>query len=138
MTEKATPKRARNTVLDSLVATFPAFRDALPLAIGIHKTILERLPELSNEKISKAMKIHTSSTRYLKAMTKTETRFDLDGNPAGEVTTEQRDGAARLLKERIDRANERKKAEQEKQRAEAQARQQQERLEKLAAKFNRR
>ncbi|MFA5083200.1 MAG: ProQ/FinO family protein [Hydrogenophilaceae bacterium] len=136
MTSDAPKKSNRDAVLDSLVATFPVLRDALPLAIGIHKTILERLPELTKVQVSKAMRIHTTSTRYLKAMAKAEQRFDLDGNPAGEVTAEQREAAKKLVMERINRANERKKAEEEKRKAEEQARQQKEKLEKLAAKFN--
>ncbi|MDD4881367.1 MAG: ProQ/FinO family protein [Gallionellaceae bacterium] len=136
MTSDAPKKSNRDAVLDSLVATFPALRDALPLAIGIHKTILERLPELTKVQVSKAMRIHTTSTRYLKSMAKAEQRFDLDGNPAGEVTAEQREAAVKLVKERINRANERKKAEEELRKAEEQAKQQKEKLEKLAAKFN--
>lgn len=136
MTSPSPKKPNRDAVLDSLVATFPVFRDALPLAIGIHKTILERLPELTKVQVSKALRIHTTSTRYLKAMAKAEQRLDLDGNPAGEVTAEQREAAAKLVKERINRANERKKAEEEQRKSEEQARLQKEKLEKLAAKFN--
>jgi ProP effector len=138
-----TPKKPRDAVLDSLAATFPVFRDALPLAIGIHKAIQERMPELTKQQVSKAMRIHTSSTRYLKAMAKAEQRFGLDGEPDGEVTAVQREAAAKMVKERTLRANERKQAELEKQRVETaqrlemeRAKQQEEKLQQLAAKFN--
>lgn len=138
MTETEQPKRARDAVLDTLVATFPAFRDAQPLAIGIHKTIKERLPDLSKDQVGRALKIHTGSTRYLKSLARAEQRFDLDGNPAGEVTAEQREAAAKLVKERFKKAAERRKAEDDKRKAEEQARRQQEKLQQLAERFSKR
>ena len=129
MTGNPTSKSFRDSVLDSLVASFPVFRDAQPLAIGIHKTILERMPELTKAQVSRALKIHTGSTRYLKALSNAEQRFDLDGAPAGEVTAEQRDAATKLVKERFKKAAERRKAEE-------QAKQHQVKLQQLAEKFN--
>jgi ProP effector len=129
MTESTPKKTSRDAVLDQLVAAFPVFRDAKPLAIGIHKAIREKLPELTRDQVGKALRIHTASTRYLKALAKAEQRFDLDGNPAGEVTEEQRKQAAGVMKERIQKSVERRKAEE-------QAKLQQEKLAKLAEKFN--
>lgn len=142
MTESAPKKPSRDAVLDQLTATFPAFRDTLPLAIGIHKTIRERLPELTRDQVGKALRIHTGSTRYLKALAKAQQRFDLDGNPAGEITEEQRKQATDLVQERVKKSLERRKAEekakQEQEKQEKLAKQQQEKLAKLAEKFNRR
>jgi ProP effector len=129
MTENKSSHSSRDDVLDTLVSTFVAFRDAMPLAIGIHKTLRERMPELTKDQIGRAMKIHTASTRYLKALSQSDHRFDLDGNPAGEITAEQRDQATSLLKERFKKMAERHKAQE-------QAKKQQEKLLKLAEKFN--
>lgn len=131
MTASAAKKSFRDEVLDRLVATFPVFQDARPLAIGVHKTILERMPELTRAQVSRALKIHTGSTRYLKALSNAEQRFDLDGQPAGEVTEEQREAAGNLVKERFKKAAERRKEEEK-------AKQHQIKLQQLAEKFNNR
>lgn len=111
------------------MASFKVFQDWLPLSIGIHKVIEERLPTLGAKNLRNALKVHTSSTRYLKVLAHAETRFDLDGNPAGEVTAEERQRALDTLRDRFRKAAERKKTEQEaKQRAES--------LQRLAQKFN--
>jgi ProP effector len=132
------PQKARNATLDSFVTSFPAFRDVLPLAIGIHKSILERLPELTKQQVNMALKIHTLSTRYLKAMAKATQRFDLDGNAVGDVTDEQREVANTMVKERLKKAADRRKAEIEKLKAEAHVKQHKAKLENLVAKFNNR
>ena len=131
MTEVAPPfpRRQQNPLLATLSASFKVFRDCLPLSIGIHKAIKVRLPEMKVQQLKVAMKMHTSSTRYLKGLSQADTRFDLDGAPAGEVTAEQRQQALDTLRDRF-----RKKAEQHK--AEQLAKQQQEKLQQLAAKFN--
>jgi ProP effector len=122
------PLRQRNPVLDTLASSFKAFQDCLPLAVGIHKVIKQRLPEIDAAQLKTALKMHTGSTRYLKALTHAETRFDLDGAPAGEITPEQRKQARDTLRERYEKIAERKKAEQE-------AQQRQENLLKLVEKF---
>lgn len=123
------PSRSRNPVLDTLIATFKVIRDCQPLALGIHKVIKERMPELDMQLLRSAMRTHTASTRYLKLLSQADTRFDLDGAAAGEVTAEQRQQALDTLRERF-----RKKAEQHK--AELAVKQHQEKLLKLAEKFN--
>jgi len=139
-TPSPTPRRPGNPVLDQLSAAFPVFASALPLAIGVHKTIKERLPEIDAAKLRLALKLHTASTRYLKALANSDTRFDLDGNPAGEITAEQKQQALDGLKERFRKAAERKRAEQQQKdeqdrQAKQQARQQV-KLQQLAEKFN--
>ncbi|MFA7279924.1 MAG: ProQ/FinO family protein [Sterolibacterium sp.] len=122
------PLRQRNPVLDTLASSFKAFQDCLPLAVGIHKVIKQRLPDIDAAQLKTALKMHTGSTRYLKALTHAETRFDLDGAPAGAITPEQRKQARDTLRERYEKIAERKKAEQE-------AQQRQENLLKLVEKF---
>ena len=125
----SSPHRMKNLVLETLAASFKVFRECQPLAIGIHKSIKERLPDLDTQQLKATMRMHTASTRYLKVLSQADTRFDLDGAPAGEVTAEQRQQALDTLRDRF-----RKKAEQHK--AEQLAKQQQEKLQQLAAKFN--
>lgn len=121
--------RSRNPVLDTLTASFKVVRDCQPLALGIHKVIKERMPDIDVQQLRSAMRIHTASTRYLKVLSQANARYDLDGTPAGEVTAEQKQQALDTLRERF-----RKKAEQHK--AEQAAKQHQEKLLKLAEKFN--
>lgn len=87
----------------------PAFRECRPLALRIDKAILARFPELDRKLVRSAMRMHTNSTRYLKAMEKATQRFDLDGNADGEVTDEHRAFAAQTLKERFAESARRKR-----------------------------
>lgn len=129
-------KSQRNALLDELAARYPVFRDALPLALGIHKLLLEQDPTIDVAKLKVALRIHTASTRYLKGLSANTQRFNLAGEPAGEVTDEQRTVAKTQLAERQKRFDERRKAEQKaKQEQEAQSRRQ-EKLNQLAARFN--
>jgi len=89
-----------HAVLISLRSTFPVFQECRPLAIGIHKTVLERIPGINPQQLRLAMRMHTASARYLKALTNGETRFDLDGNASGAVTPEQKEQALETLRER--------------------------------------
>ncbi len=124
-------RRPSNPVLETLISTFPVFRDGQPLSIGIHKAIKLHLPDLGETSLRMTLKGYTASTKYLKAIANGKQRFDLDGNPAGEVTAEQRQQALETIKERFRKAAERKKAELE-------DKERQEKLQKLAEKFNQR
>ncbi len=125
----APARRQKSPILDTLATSFIVFRDCQPLAIGIHKAIKERLPDLDAQQLKATMRMHTASTRYLKVLSQAETRFDLDGAPAGEVTAEQRQQALDTLRDRF-------KKQADRHRAEELAKQQQEKLQQLAAKFN--
>jgi ProP effector len=125
-------------LLKQLQQQFKAFRDCLPLAIGIDKQVLSRLPNLNRKTMRAALGIHTGSMRYLRAMEKATVRYDLDGNPGAEVTDTHRQHAKELLQERFKKEAERKKAERD---AAAQAeadRKRQEKLQQLASKFAKR
>ena len=116
-------------LLATLTASFAVFRDGLPLAIGIHKAIKARLPDVSEAALRMTLKRHTASTKYLKAVANGQQRFDLDGHPAGDITAEQRDLALATIKERFRKAAELKRNEQA-------SRERQEKLQQLADKFN--
>ena len=125
-------------LLKQMQQQFKAFRDCLPLAIGIDKQVLARMPGLNRKTMRAALGIHTGSMRYLRAMEKATVRFDLDGNPGAEVTDTHRQHAKELLQERFKKEAERKKAERELAVKEEADRKRQEKLEQLASKFARR
>ncbi len=128
------PAQAARALLKEFQEKFPAFREYLPLAIGIDKQLAERFPEISRKVLRIALGIHTRSLRYLKAMEKATIRFDLDGNNADEVTEAQRAHASELLRERFKKVAEQRKAQREEEEA---SRKHAEKLNQLAAKFSR-
>jgi len=128
----------RNALLEQLQAEFAVFRDYKPLAIGIHKQLMARRPDLDKNKMRVALHSHTASTRYLKALVDGTPRLDLDGQPVGEVTAEQQAVAVKTLRDRIKQVKARQKAEAAQRRAEEEAAQRQVKLQQLAEKFGKR
>jgi ProP effector len=128
-------------LLKQLQQQFTAFRNCLPLAIGIDKQVIARMPGLNRKTMRAALGIHTGSMRYLRAMEKATVRYDLDGNPGAEVTDTHRQHAKELLQQRFKKEAERKKAERDAARAAAAEeeanRKRQEKLAQLASKFSR-
>jgi ProP effector len=125
------------TLLKQLQHQFPAFRNCLPLAIGIDKQLLARMPDLDRKTMRAALGIHTGSLRYLRAMEKATVRYDLDGTAGAEVTDTHRQHAKEVLQQRFKKEAERKKAEREAAQAEEASRLRQEKLLQLASKFSR-
>ena len=132
---------ARGLLL-KLQETSPTFREVKPLALRIDKAIAERFPDVDRKVIRNAMRIHTATTKYLKAVEKAAARFDLDGQENGEVTEEQRQHAAQTLKERFAEVAKRKKAAAEQEKAQREAeeaeRRKTEKLAQLVGKFAKR
>ncbi|MTV40947.1 ProQ/FINO family protein [Duganella radicis] len=124
------------SLLKQLQTQFPAFRDFLPLSIGIDKQLLAVMPDLDRKTMRTALGIHTGSLRYLKVMEKAKVRHDLDGKPGAEVTDTHRAHATQVLQERYKKEAERKKAEREAKAAEEAARVRADKLNQLAAKFS--
>lgn len=118
----------RDPVLARLVASYAVIRDAKPLAIGVHKTIMAAHPDIEKDALRRALQRHTASTRYLKAIAAGGSRFGLDGAESGDVTVEQRQQANQDLKERF-----RKQAEQR--REQLKAEEHQAKLHQLVDKF---
>lgn len=103
-------------VIQAFLAQQPVLRDTVvvdgvtcfkPLALRIHKQLLPLLracPEtegcsvqLLTELFKAAMNEHTHSASYLNGMLKFDTRFDLDGNPAGPLSEAHKRHAAKRL-----------------------------------------
>lgn len=112
-------------LLHGLRISFKVFRDFMPLAIGIYKAIRERLPDIDANDLRIAISMHTSSPHYLKALSQANTRFNLDGEGAGDVTDEQRQVALSALRKLYGAKAARLKA----------ARKRQEKLDRLVTKF---
>jgi ProP effector len=133
----AAPTLTARSLLKQFQQQFPAFRDCLPLAIGIDKQILARMPELDRKTMRTALGIHTGSLRYLRAMEKATVRYDLDGTAGTEVTDTHRTHAKETLQQRFKKEAERKKAERDAAQAEEANKLRQEKLLQLASKFSR-
>jgi ProP effector len=143
-TAPAAPGPSARTLLKQFQHDFKAFRDCLPLAIGIDKQILARMPGIERKAMRAALGIHTGSLRYLRAMEKATVRYDLDGTAGAEVTETHRTHAKETLQLRFKKEAERKKAERDAEKAGREAAQaaeadklRQEKLEQLASKFSR-
>lgn len=128
------PGQNARQLLKQLQEQFPVFRDCLPLAIGIDKQLLARLPDLNRKELRIALGIHTHSLRYLKTTEKATARVDLDGNPAGEIMATHRTHAAELVRDRLKKQAEQRRTQRE---AEALARQHAQKLGQLVEKFSR-
>jgi len=99
---------------ERLKSLFPALfsGDAKPLKLKIQADIQQRAPgQFTKHTLSAFFRRYTGSTPYLIALTKAPHRFDLDGQPAGEISEEHRKVAADELARR--RANARARREQE-------------------------
>jgi sRNA-binding protein len=70
-----------------------------PLATGIGKVIAAQLPEVSKTLVHQAIAFwqRQRKTPYLQALIAGGPRYDLDGNPQGEVTPEQQERAQKEL-----------------------------------------
>lgn len=128
------PAQKARILLKEFQEKFAVFRNCLPLAIGIDKQLLAQIPTLDRKALRIALGVHTSSSRYLKAMAKATVRYDLGGNTSEEVTDVHRAHASRALQDRFKKEAERRKALRE---AEEAASRHSAKLRELAAKFSR-
>ena len=102
--QKEQEKQARRELLEILRDRWPqAFprdsRQVRPLAIGIGKDIAAHLPEQPLRRISTTIGIfqHLTGPAYYRAVLQGGARYDLDGNPHGEVTLKEQEQARRAL-----------------------------------------
>ena len=130
-TDQTTGQKAR-ALLKTLQETFPVFRDYSALAIGVDKLLLTQQPDLERKVLRLALGMHTNSARYLKTMEKARHRVDLAGNIVAEVPEEHRKHASEVIRERLKKDAERRKALRE---AEALEKQRAEKLSQLVEKF---
>jgi ProP effector len=108
-----------------LKALFPALFTGKPkpVKLRIQADIQERAPgKFSKAQLSAFLRRHTGSTGYLIALTQAKTRFDLDGQPAGEISEEHLAAAREELARRKGVQQERQQQEQQRHQLEAQQR----------------
>jgi sRNA-binding protein len=100
---QAAPEMTVAECATQLKERFPAlFAGApKPLKLRIQADIQARVPGVFGKHVLSAFfRRHTGSTGYLLSMTRSPHRYDLDGNPSGEVSEEHRNAAAEELKRR--------------------------------------
>ncbi len=94
-----------------------------PVKLRIQADIQERAPgQFSKAQLSAFLRRHTGGTGYLIALTQAKTRFDLDGNPAGEISAEHLAVAQEELTRRRGLQREREQAVHQQQREQEQQR----------------
>ena len=105
-TSTSTPKAAElnpAACAQQLKQRFPALFTgaAKPLKLRIQVDIQERAPGVfSKQALSAFFRRHTGSTSYLLAVANGKQRFDLDGQPSGDITDEHRKVASEELARR--------------------------------------
>lgn len=98
----------------ALKAQFPALFDGpvKPLKLRIQADIQERAPgQFTKQLLSAFLRRYTGGTAYLIALSKAKHRFDLDGQPAGELADEHREAAVTELARRRSLNEERRELE---------------------------
>jgi len=81
---------------------FSAEGEARPLKIGIFQDLVARVEgemSLSKTQLRSALRLYTSSWRYLYGIKLGATRVDLDGNPCGELDEQHVEHARKQLEE---------------------------------------
>lgn len=90
-------------VAAKLKELFPALftGGAKPLKLRIQSDIQQRAPgQFTKAQLSAFLRRYTGGTGYLIALTRAKSRFDLDGQPAGELSDEHRTAAQEELTRR--------------------------------------
>lgn len=90
-------------VATQLKELFPALftGGAKPLKLRVQSDIQQRAPgKFTKAQLSAFLRRYTGGTGYLIALTRAKTRFDLDGQPAGELSDEHRNAAQEELTRR--------------------------------------
>ncbi|HGJ5877691.1 MAG TPA: ProQ/FINO family protein, partial [Arsenophonus nasoniae] len=103
---RAKRKAKRETAFNILLALFPEIfniESPKPFKIGIDRDLLKlaakRKLEITNKQISKGLYFYIDTVAYQKALFEGSSRFDLNGQPCGEVSDKQRERAKKKLDE---------------------------------------
>jgi sRNA-binding protein len=119
----STPPEAQPDCAEQLRQMFPALfgNPPKPIKLKIQQDIQARAPGVfSKQALSAFFRRYTLSNAYLVALTRATQRFDLDGQPAGELSDEHRQAARDELARRRERREARIAAEQQQRRERAQ------------------
>lgn len=103
-----------NSIIDRLVEVFPACFDRSapkPLKVGIGPELINlaggahpALTDLTDHQIRRALKVYTNASAYQQALVAGGPRYDLSGQPAGEVTPTHQARAQRPRKSKSKKA----------------------------------
>ena len=99
-TDKRAVQAIHTLLMDRFPHAFPQDYDAIrPLKVGILADVIARLPGCDPVLLRRALANHTRRDGYLLALIhgRGDRRYDLDGQPVGHVTPEERAEAVRLL-----------------------------------------
>jgi len=81
---------ATDALLDDIRAKFPAFAQYLPLSGGIEQELSRQYPDDPTWRVIAALRRHVNEIPYLKSELRNQERFNLMGDPVGEVTPAER------------------------------------------------
>ncbi|PIJ51439.1 RNA chaperone ProQ [Erwinia sp. OLTSP20] len=98
---------------------FSAEGEARPLKIGIFQDLVDRVQgemSLSKTQLRSALRLYTSSWRYLYGVKAGAIRVDLDGNPCGELEEQHVEHARKQLEEAKARVQAQREKQQDKRR----------------------
>jgi hypothetical protein len=90
---------ATDALLADFRARFPAFSDYLPLVGGIEQELGCHYPDEPTWRVIAALRRHVNEVPYLKAALRQPERFNLMGEPVGEVTSVERAYVRRKLRQ---------------------------------------
>ena len=92
------PKREQIRRVETLLPErFMVFREFRPLAVGIHAALVAALPEFDPAVLQRAIQLHCSRARYLKAVRAGGERWTLEGRVAGQVSEAEQLHASQRL-----------------------------------------
>ena len=112
--EPAPPELSLNQCAARLAELFPALfaPPVKPIKLRIQADVQARAPGVFSRRVlSVFLHRHTTSTAYIKALVHLGQRFDLDGQPAGEIAAEHREAAVVELARRREVMETRREAE---------------------------
>lgn len=91
------PKPGRfDLLLEKFPSTFNAHKPK-PLKLGILQDLFEELEPESRTPVRRLLGAYCHTRRYLKALVSQDVRVNLQGNPCGAVTAEQKERAKKEL-----------------------------------------
>ena len=96
------PRALYRIIMEQWPTVFPARPDEVrPLTVGIHEMLEKKFPDRSPEQVRRAIAQwrYPRLGAYLRVVARGGPRYDLDGNPSGEVTASEQENARQRLKE---------------------------------------
>lgn len=96
------PRALYRIIMEQWPKVFPARPDDVrPLAVGIHEQLEKQFPDRSPEQVRRAIAQwrYPRLGAYLRVVARGGPRFDIDGNPRGEVSASEQENARERLKE---------------------------------------